>query len=95
MSKKVAVIIKDKERQYEGLRTSLGLLLEFHRVSMFVLDHEIEMTEEYNDNMLFIDEMEGSRYSNVQSNVEKYDFKPVTTKEVVQKLIENDLIIPY
>ena len=95
MSKKVAVIIKDKERQYEGLRTSLGLLLEFHSVSMFVLDHEIDMTEEYNDNMLFIDEMEGSRYSNVPSNVEKYDFKPVTMKEVSQKLIENDLVIPY
>lgn len=95
MSKKVAVIIKDKERQYEGLRTSLGLLLEFHSVSMFVLDHEIDMTEEYNDNMLFIDEMEGSRYSNVPLNVEKYDFKPVTMKEVSQKLIENDLVIPY
>ncbi|MBW1958734.1 MAG: hypothetical protein JRI63_09415, partial [Deltaproteobacteria bacterium] len=74
MSKKVAVLIKDKERQYEGLRTSLGLLLEFHTVSMFVLDHEIDMTEEYQDNMMFIDEMEGSRYSNVPSNVEKYDF---------------------
>lgn len=95
MSKKVAVIIKDKERQYEGLRTSLGLLLEFHTVSMFVLDHEIEMTEAYHDNMLFIDEMEGCRYSNVPANVEKYDFKPVDIKEVALKLIENDLVIPY
>ncbi len=95
MSKKVAVIIKDKERQYEGLRTSLGLLLEFHTVSMFVLDHEIDMTEEYHDNMLFIDEMEGSRYSNVPANVEKYDFKPVNTQEIAGKLIENDLVIPY
>jgi hypothetical protein len=95
MSKKVAVIIKDKERQYEGLRTSLGLLLEFHTVSMFVLDHEIDMTEAYHDNMLFIDEMEGFRYSNVPANVEKYDFKPVNMKEVAWKLIENDLVIPY
>ncbi len=36
MSKKVAVLIKDKARQYEGLRSSLGLLLDFHTVSMFV-----------------------------------------------------------
>ncbi len=28
MPKKVAVLIKDKERQYEGLRSSLGLLLD-------------------------------------------------------------------
>ncbi|MBW1778329.1 MAG: hypothetical protein JRJ54_12145 [Deltaproteobacteria bacterium] len=95
MSKKVAVLIKDKERQYEGLRTSLGLLLEFHTVSMFVLDHEIDMTEEYQDNMMFIDEMEGSRYSNVPSNVEKYDFKDVTLPEIARMITENDLVIPY
>ena len=65
MAKKVAVLIKEKERQYEGLRTSLGLLMEFHIVSMIVLNHEIELTEEYKDNMEFIDEMEGTRYSNV------------------------------
>ena len=95
MSKKVAVLIKDKERQYEGLRSSLGLLLEFHIVSMFVLDHEIEMTEEYQDNMEFIDEMEGFRYSNVPANVGKYGFQPLTLEELPQKLKENDLVIPF
>ncbi|MDQ1331082.1 MAG: hypothetical protein QG578_1347 [Thermodesulfobacteriota bacterium] len=95
MSKKVAVIIKDKERQYEGLRTSLGLLLEFHTVSMFVLDHEIEMTEAYHDNMLFIDEMEGFRYSNVPANVDKYEFKAQTLDEIAMRLDEYDMIIPY
>jgi len=95
MSKKVAVLIKDKERQYEGLRTSLGLLLEFHIVSMFVLDHEIEMTEEYHDNMEFIDEMEGTRYSNVPANVKKYGFTAVSVNEVAEKIEACDLIIPY
>jgi hypothetical protein len=95
MSKKVAVLIKDKERHYEGLRSSLGLLMEFHIVSMFVLDHEIEMTEEYQDNMEFIDEMEGTRYSNVSANVKKYGFKPITLEEIAQKLNENDVVIPF
>ena len=95
MSKKVAVLIKDKERQYEGLRTSLGLLLEFHTVSMFVLDNEIELTEEYKDNMEFIDEMEGFRYSNVPENVEKYGFQAQTLGQIGQRLNEYDLIIPY
>jgi hypothetical protein len=95
MSKKVAVLIKDKERQYEGLRSSLGLLLEFHTVSMFVLDHEIELTEEYKDNMEFIDEMEGFRYSNAPANVEKYGFKAQTLEEIAMRLNEYDLIIPY
>lgn len=95
MSKKVAVLIKDKERQYEGLRSSLGLLLEFHTVSMFVLDHEIELTEEYKANMEFIDEMEGFRYSNVPANIEKYGFTAQSIEEMTERLNDYDLIIPY
>ena len=95
MAKRVAVLIKDKERQYEGLRSSLGLLLENHIVSMFVLNHEIDMTEEYKDNMEFIDEMEGARYSNVAANVEKYGFRQVTLDEIPWKLRENDIVIPF
>ncbi len=93
--KKVAVLIKDKDRQYEGLRSSLGLLLEKHVVAMFVLNHEVEMTEEYNDNMGFIDEMGGARYSDVPANVEKFGFKPVTLDELPARLLENELVIPF
>ena len=95
MSKKVAVLIKDKRRQYEGLRCSLGLLLEQHIVSMFVLNHEIVLTEEYQENMEFIDEMEGVRYSNVTGNVDKYAFQATTLEEVAQKIGENEVIIPF
>jgi hypothetical protein len=95
MGKKVAVVIKDKDRQYEGLRSSLGLLLEKHVISMFVLNHEVDMTEEYQDNMGFIDEMGGARYSNVPANVEKWGFQPVTLEEMPRKLRENELVIPF
>jgi hypothetical protein len=93
--KKVAVLIKDKDRQYEGLRSSLGLLLEKHVVTMFVLNHEVDMTEEYQDNMGFIDEMGGARYSDVAANVEKYGFKAVTVDELPARLKENELVIPF
>jgi len=95
MSKKVAVIIKDKERQYEGLRSSLGLLMEFHIVNMIVLNHEIEMTEEYSDNMQFIDEMEGKRYSNVMANVEKHGFQWLNLHDLARIINENDVVIPF
>ena len=91
--KKVAVLVKDKERQYEGLRSSLGLLLENHAVSMYVLGHEVTMTEEYQDNMGFIDEMGGARYSDVPANVEKYGFQPVTLDDIPAKLAESQLVI--
>jgi hypothetical protein len=93
--KKVAVLIKDKDRQYEGLRSSLGLLLEKHVVSMFVLDHEVTMTEEYADNMGFIDEMGGARYSNVPGNVEKHGFQRISLDELPAKLAESQVVIAF
>jgi hypothetical protein len=63
MGKRVAVITKDRDRQHEALRTGLGLLLESHSVSVFVLNHEIEPSEHSLDNLGFIDEMGGDRYS--------------------------------
>jgi hypothetical protein len=93
--KTVAVLVKDKERQYEGLRSSLGLLLESHKVSMFVLNHEVTMTEEYQDNMGFIDEMGGARYSNDPGNVEKYGFQKVGLDEIPAKLAEAQLVIAF
>lgn len=93
---KVAVLIKDVDQQYEGLRTSLGLLLEAASVHMYVLDHEIaNMDEAYRDNMEFIDEMEGKRFSNHPANVAKYGFEPVTIEEMLARLKEADLIIPF
>jgi hypothetical protein len=92
----IAVLIKDVDQQYEGLRTSLGLLLEAASVQMYVLNHEIEnMDEAYSEKMEFIDEMEGERYSNHPANVEKYGFKSITIEEMVVKLKEVDLIIPF
>ncbi len=93
--KKVAVLIKDKERQYEGLRSSLGLLLEQHVVTMIVLDHEVTMTEEYSDNMGFIDEMGGGRYSNVPANVEKHGFKALALPDLPSMLKQNQVVIPF
>ena len=103
--KKVAVLIRDREQQYEGLRTSLGLLLESVEVKMFVLDHEVvaladkesdeEAYEEYYDNMEFIDEMDGERYSNNRQNVEKHGFKNATPEETVAMLKDADIVIPF
>jgi hypothetical protein len=93
---KVAVLIKDLEQQYEGLRTSLGLLLEAAWVYMYVLDHEIDSQDEiYMENLEFIDEMEGERFSNNQVNIEKYGFQPVNIEEMLVKLKEVDIIIPF
>lgn len=95
MTRKVAVIVKDKDRQYEGLRVSLGLLLERHQVDMFVLNHEISLREEYLENMSFIDEMNGARFSNHPTNVERHGFRMVSVEDMAAQLREHDVLIPF
>lgn len=93
---KVSVLIKDKAMQYEGLRTSLGLLLEDLAVNMFVLDHEIaDSNEAYSENLGFLEEMEGGFYSNNFANVEKYKFQYADLGRICGMLKDADLIIPF
>lgn len=94
--KKAAVIIRDPDQQYEGLRTTIGLLLENIQVQMFVLHHEIvDMDEAYRDNMEFVDEMSGERYSNNAANVENFGFRHITLSDVARKIGTADVIIPF
>jgi hypothetical protein len=96
MADTIAVLVKDVDQQYEALRTSLGLLLEMAEVQMFVMNHEIKnMDEAYSENMAFLDEMEGERYSNNAANAEKYGFNFLTTSQIAEKLKEASLIIPF
>jgi hypothetical protein len=91
-----AIIIKDTRQQYEGLRTSIGLLLQGMRVQMFVLHHEIEnMDEAYRDNMALLDEIGGERFSNNSENAEKYNFTHVTLSQAAAKVRQADIIIPF
>jgi hypothetical protein len=56
---RVAILINSEKQQYEGLRSSPGMLLYNTRVEMYVLNHEIaNMDEAYEDNMGFFDETE-------------------------------------
>ena len=103
--KKATVLIRDPEQQYEGLRTSLGLLLESVEVRMIVLGHEVvalagkdadpEAYEEYFDNMEFIDDMDGERYSDNPANVEKHGFTHVGPEQIAALLRDSDHVIPF
>lgn len=93
--KNVAVVVRDRDQQYEALRTSLGALLESHAISMFVLDHEIDMIEEFRDNLDIFGEMDGLYFSNSAANVEKHGFTPITLEGMAEKLRGMDVIIPF
>jgi riboflavin synthase len=93
--KKVAVVVRQPQGHYEALRTSLGCLLENHQVSYLVLDEEIHPDEAFSDNLGFLEEMEGRRYSNHPANVEKYGFTSMDLAEMGELLRQQDIIIPF
>ena len=93
--KKVAVLIREEGKFYEGLRSSLGLCLVNHQVSMFVLDHEIAMDEAARENMGFFVEMGGIPYTTVQANAQKYGFRHVSISQIPGVLMQCDIIIPF
>jgi hypothetical protein len=93
--KKVAVLARQPHRQYEALRTSLGCLLEDHRVTYLVLDYEVALDEAFVDNLGFLDEMEGTRFSNHPGNVEKHGFAYLSLADLGELLRDQDIVIPF
>ncbi|UCF38442.1 MAG: hypothetical protein JSU96_06265 [Acidobacteriota bacterium] len=95
MAKKITVVIRSADRQYEGLRYSLGLMFECHAVCMVVLDHEVESTEEYSENAEFIEELGGRRLSNVEANILHHGFGHVSFQELTEQMTSSDLVVPF
>lgn len=94
-AKKVAILVRQPHRHHESLRSSLGCLLENHLVSYLVLDYEIQQDQAVLDNLEFLDEMEGERFSNHPANVEQHGFTYLSLAQMGELLREQDIIIPF
>ncbi len=88
--KRIAVLVRD--RQGEALRMSLGLLLLDDVVDVYVLDRELERTEENVLHLETMNEMDVKLYTN---RVQSGGMEHLATEEVAQKLSHYDHIVPY
>ena len=90
MSKKIAVIIRD--RQYEALRMSLGLTLKDDVIDIFVLNRILERSKKTALNIETAKEMGMQIYSNVEQG-EEVKFIPAV--EMAETLLSYDHTLPY
>ena len=99
-TKKAAVIIRNANNQWEGLRSSLGLGIQMIDAHMFVIG-EVQMSEDrfeaYKENLEFLkDDLEAKIYTDNEANVEKWGFfEYMSLDNMGEKLFEYDLIIPF
>ncbi len=90
MSKKIAVLTRD--RQAEALRMSGGLTLLDDSVEVYILDRKIEDSKVIAKHLDMVQNMlEIPMYTNCKDNSYNY----LTNKELANKLLNYDVVIPY
>lgn len=98
---KVAFII-NQDDCWEGIRSTLGLLVENMWCAAFVIDHDMKVSapktdEDLQENLeMLVEDLEGEVYSNVQANVDKFDYvEYMSLEDMAEKLKEYELVVPF
>ena len=96
---KVAFIVRTADDIWECTRSGLGLGVENLYAGIFIIDTVIEMgdrEDDYLENLEMIDDLEGEVYSNVQTNVDKYEFiQFMSVEDMGRKIMEYDLMASF
>ena len=97
--KNTLFLVRSQEEHWEALRSTIGLGLENMDVEIYFLDQEIQMVdaleEEFIDNLEFLDEVDGKAYTNVQSNTDRYGIEYLAFEDLLKKLPDCGLIVPF
>jgi hypothetical protein len=98
---KVAILVNSSPDSWEGLRSTLGLLVENLWVAAFFIDTEVQLPaskseEEFRDNLLLLEDLEGELYTNLQSEVDKWGtFEYLSLEDMVAKIKDYELVVPF
>ncbi len=90
MKKKIAILVRD--RQGEALRMGVGMILADDAVDAYILDREVEKTDDNDLNLETMVDMDVKVFTNFKGN-ENMEY--LSTEEIARKLPEYDHILPY
>ena len=90
MSKKIAVIVRD--RQSEALRMAIGIILKDDVIEIFVLDRKVEETEQNQLYLESIQDFEIQAYSNVKAND---TMEYLSIEDISRQLSQYDHVLAY
>ena len=90
MSKKIAVVVRD--RQAEAFRMAVGLTLEDDEVNVFVMDKKVDDSDEaVSLNVETCNDLDVKIYSNNPEN----NFEQMSTEDIASALVNYDSVLPY
>jgi hypothetical protein len=90
MSKKIAVLVRD--RQAEALRMGVGLTLADDEVNVFVMDNKLDESDEsISLNVETLNDLDIKIYSNNPEN----KFEQMSTEDIARALVNYDSVLPY
>ena len=90
MSKKIAVLVRD--RQAEAFRMAVGLTLEDDEVNVFVMDNKLDDSDEgVSLNVETCTDLDVKIYSNNPAN----NFEQMSTDDIARALVNYDSVLPY
>ena len=100
--KRVAFLINESPGSWEGVRSTLGLLVENLWAACFFIDCPVELPadkseEEFAENLeMLVEDLEGEAFTTVKADADKYEYlEYCSLAEMPAKIKKYQLVVPF
>jgi hypothetical protein len=98
---RVAFLVNESRDSWEGLRSTLGLLVENLWAACFFIDTPVELIdgkspEDFQENLEMLADLEGECFTNTRADADKYEFLTYASlEEMAEKIKTYHLVVPF